>query len=97
VEEVHADRDPLALAAGDAADLLVPHDGVRGRDQPEVGDDVFTSRSFSSRGMSLDSRSCAANMSVSRTVLSANRASSCSTYALILAIFDGVSTSLPSA
>ena len=58
---------------------------------------LLTSCSFSSKGMSLDRRSCAANMRVSRTVLSAKRASSCSTYALILAICDGVCTSLPSA
>ena len=65
--------------------------------RPRSAMTLLTSCSFSSKGMSLDRRSCAANMRVSRTVLSAKRASSCSTYALILAICDGVSTSLPSA
>ena len=40
VKEVHADRDPLALATGNAADLLVSDDGIRSCDQAEVGDDV---------------------------------------------------------
>mmetsp|Transcript_4898 Transcript_4898/g.18171 ORF Transcript_4898/g.18171 Transcript_4898/m.18171 type:complete len:221 (+) Transcript_4898:3098-3760(+) len=42
-------------------------------------------------------RNCAANIRVSRTVESANKASSCSTYALSLAITPGDSTHFPSA
>ena len=56
-----------------------------------------TARFFSSRGTSGPRRSCAANMSVSRTVDKAKSASSCSTYALMRAIWPGVSTSRPSA
>ena len=56
---------------------------------------VDTASSTSSAVASDGSRSFAANVSVSRTVDSANSASSCSTYAEMRDIFVGVATSSP--
>ena len=44
VQQVHTDGDALTLAAGDAADLFVPHDRLRGADQAEVRDYVLHRR-----------------------------------------------------